>query len=149
MLNHRWGFLSLAFILAGAAFAQNAVLTPAPPDSTQDATRIQPGTRGESSGLDSRTVRPGSDPSTQQPKRILGVMPNYRAVSAGAIPPPPTPMEAFKIATQNSFDYSSFLFTGLTSLEAEVSGTHPKLGTGMAGFGQYYWRGFLDKTDGN
>jgi hypothetical protein len=25
--------------------------------------------------------------SKQQPKRILGVMPNYRAVSAGAIPP--------------------------------------------------------------
>ena len=35
-----------------------------------------------------------------QPKRILGIMPNYRAVSAGVIPPPPTPKEAFKIATK-------------------------------------------------
>jgi len=39
-----------------------------------------------------------------QPKRILGVAPNYRAVSPRVIPPPPTPKEAFKIATENSFD---------------------------------------------
>lgn len=87
--------------------------------------------------------------SKQQPKRILGLMPNYRAVSAGAIPPPPTPKQAFKIATENSFDYSSFIFVGVTSLLAEGSNSHPQLGKGPAGFGRYYWRGFLDKTDGN
>lgn len=87
--------------------------------------------------------------SHQQPKRILGIMPNYRAVSAGALPPPPTPKQAFKIATQNSFDYSSFIFVGITSMLAEGSNAHPKLGKGVAGYGRYYWRGFLDKTDGN
>ena len=76
-------------------------------------------------------------------------MPNYRAVSAGTIPPPPTPGQAFKIATQNSFDYSSFIFVGITSLMAEGSDAHPKLGEGMAGFGRYAWRGWVDKTDGN
>jgi hypothetical protein len=84
-----------------------------------------------------------------QPKRILGLMPNYRAVSAGTIPPPPTARQAFKIATQNSFDYSSFVFVGVTSLLAEGSDAHPQLGKGAAGFGRYYWRGYLDKTDGN
>ena len=84
-----------------------------------------------------------------QPKRILGVMPNYRAVSAGVIPPPPTAKEAFKIATKNSFDYSSFLFVGVTSLLAEANDAHPALGKGIAGYGRYYWRGWLDKTDGN
>jgi len=58
-------------------------------------------------------------PSQRQPKRILGIMPNYRAVSAGEKPPPPTPKEAFKIATYNSFDYSAFVFVGLTSAIAE------------------------------
>ena len=85
----------------------------------------------------------------QQPKRILGVMPNYRAVSAGATPPPPTPKQAFKIATQNSFDYSAFVFVGITSAMAFSSDTHPQLGHGMAGYGRYYWRGWVDKTDGN
>lgn len=94
----------------------------------------------------------GSTPvpaSKQQPKRILGMMPNYRAVSAGAIPPPPTPGQAFKIATQNSFDYSSFVFVGITSLMAKGTDAHPQLGKGLPGFGRYVWRGFADKTDGN
>ncbi len=87
--------------------------------------------------------------SKRQPKRILGIMPNFRAVSAGEVPPPPTPRQAFKIATQNSFDYSSFIFVGLTSLMAEGSNAHAQLGKGVPGYWGYYWRGFLDKTDGN
>ena len=95
-------------------------------------------------------VQPAIIPlSKQQPKRILGIMPNYRAVSAGEIPPPPTPKQAFMIATRNSFDYSSFIFVGITSALAEATDAHPALGEGMAGYGQYYWRGFVDKTNGN
>ena len=91
----------------------------------------------------------GSSRPLTQPKRILGIMPNYRAVSAGEIPPPPTAKEAFKIATQNSFDYSAFLFGGFTTLIAEGDDVHPQLGKGAAGFGRYYWRGLVDRTDGN
>lgn len=87
--------------------------------------------------------------SKRQPKRILGIMPNYRAVSAGAIPPPPTLKQAFKIATENSFDYSAFVFTGLTSAFADAEGAHKQLGDGISGYWGYYWRGFVDKTDGN
>lgn len=76
-------------------------------------------------------------------------MPNYRAVSAGVLPPPPTSAQAFKLASQNSFDYSSALFTGVTSLLAEGTEAHPTLGKGVPGFWGYYWRGFIDKTDGN
>ncbi|MGC2189135.1 MAG: hypothetical protein WA607_11980, partial [Candidatus Sulfotelmatobacter sp.] len=76
-------------------------------------------------------------------------MPNFRAVSAGAQPPPFTPKQAFKIATQNSFDYSSFIFVGITSALAEWTDAHPQLGQGLPGYGRYYWRGLLDKTDGN
>ena len=95
------------------------------------------------------TVNKEVPASKQQPKRILGIVPNYRAVSAGAIPPPPTPKQAFKLATQNSFDYSSFMFVGLTSLIAEGQDAHPSLGKGVPGFWGYSWRGFVDKTDGN
>jgi hypothetical protein len=76
-------------------------------------------------------------------------MPNFRAVSAGATPPPPTLRENFLVATRNSFDYSSFVFVGITSLMAEASDTHPQLGEGFDGFVHYYWRGWVDKTDGN
>lgn len=98
---------------------------------------------------------PAGVPTTQkaeplpQPKRILGVMPNYRAVSAGVLPPPPTPREAFAVATQDSFDYSDFVFVGVTSLLAEGTNTHPTFGKGIGGFWPYYWRGFVDRTDGD
>jgi hypothetical protein len=107
---------------------------------------------GPSSAADSPTppvTEPKENAPLQQPKRILGIMPNFRAVSAGTIPPPPTMKQSFKIATQNSFDYSSYIFVGVTSALAEWSDTHPQLGEGMAGFGRYYWRGFADKTVGN
>src|SRR5581483_10982908 len=116
-------------------------------EDTQDPSSSPP---GEVRAPDQAARAPGDVPiSKQQPKRILGIMPNYRAVSAGAIPPPPTPKEAFKIATQNSFDYSAFVFVGITSALAEWTDAHPQLGEGIRGYGRYYWRGFADKTDGN
>lgn len=85
----------------------------------------------------------------EQPKRILGLMPNFRAVSAGTTPPPPTLKQSFVIATQNSFDYSAFAFVGITSLLSEANDAHPQLGGGFYGFTHYYWRGFADKADGD
>jgi hypothetical protein len=106
--------------------------------------------QGQSNSSASETnKKPEAPRPAPQPKRILGLMPNYRAVSAGVTPPPPTPKEAFMIATRNSFDYSAFVFTGLTSLIAEGEDSHPELGKGVPGFWAYSWRGFLDKTDGN
>lgn len=86
--------------------------------------------------------------SKQQPKRILRVMPNYPAVSAGAIPPPPTPREAFTIATQESLDYS--VRVRRPDFDARRRpGCASGAGKGNPGFWGYYWRGFLDRTDGN
>jgi hypothetical protein len=143
-------------------FAQQNASSSAAPATAVSAQRASSGTQNQT-GTSAQVQSGAADPITpagkpaepaipaskQQPKRILGIMPNYRAVSAGAIPPPPTPKQAFKIATQNSFDYSSFAFVGVTSLLAEATNAHPTLGKGINGYGQYYWRGFLDKTDGN
>src|SRR5262249_53518734 len=54
-----------------------------------------------------------------QPTRILGFMPNFRSVSGGSKPPPPTWKNNFVVATHQATDYSSFIFLGLTSLTAE------------------------------
>jgi hypothetical protein len=84
----------------------------------------------------------------QQPQRILGFMPNFRSVSAGSKPHPPGWKYNFTVATRQAFDYSSFVFLGLTSISAEGLNEHPALGKGVPGFYAYTWRGFLDKTDG-
>jgi hypothetical protein len=83
-----------------------------------------------------------------QPARILGFMPNFRTVSGGSAAHPPGWKYNFTVATHQAFDYSSFVFLGLTSISAEGINSHPALGKGIGGFYAYTWRGFLDKTDG-
>jgi hypothetical protein len=83
----------------------------------------------------------------QQPKRILGLMPNFRTVSGGAKPPPPSWKYNFTVANHQALDYSTFIFLGLTSLTAEGMDSHAALGKGVGGFYAYTWRGFLDKSD--
>ncbi len=131
--------------VSSAAGVETAIETAADAEGqgTQPSGAQAPGEQSEPSKSSTQDTPP------PQPKRILGIMPNFRAVSAGAIPPPPTPKQAFVIATRNSFDYSSFIFVGITSSFAEWTGAHPQLGEGMAGYGRYYWRGLVDKTDGN
>lgn len=129
-----------------AVFAPDSA-QPASADDAQSPAEAKPDSQAPSQP--EAPAQPGVSASKQQPKRILGVMPNYRAISAGAIPPPPTAKEAFKIATENSFDYSAFVFVGITSALAEWSDAHPQLGDGFTGYGRYYWRGWVDKTDGN
>jgi len=127
--------------------------TSPPAQQPSPISQAPPPAKSDSSDLPNAPSQSGAQPeipvSKQQPKRILGIMPNFRAVSAGALPPPPTPKQAFIIATRNSFDYSSFIFVGITSLMAESTNAHPQLGKGVDGYGRYYWRGYLDKTDGN
>ena len=134
--------------VSGAADVEAAGKSPADAEDaegqgTQPSGAQAPGEQSETSKSSTQNTPP------PQPKRILGVMSNFRAVSAGAIPPPPTPKQAFVIATKNSFDYSSFIFVGITSAFAEWTNAHPQLGEGMAGYGRYSWRGFVDKADGN
>jgi hypothetical protein len=141
------------------ASASTEATLPDAPTPQQSSSPDQPGTSGinddvrqsdaKSEGKAAVPATEGARAGQQQPNRILGIMPNFRAVSAGAHPPPPTPKQSFIIATRNSFDYSSFIFVGVTSLLAEATDAHPQLGKGVNGFGRYYWRGFVDKTDGN
>jgi hypothetical protein len=139
------------WLCATACFSQSNAPQSSEPGTAQQQQRPAETPAGTPTLPNAPVPTPKSDipKPLQQPKRILGIMPNYRAVSAGAIPPPPRPKEAFKIATENSFDYSAFVFVGITSLLAEGTNTHPPLGKRVAGFGRYYWRGWLDKTSGN
>jgi hypothetical protein len=132
-------------LFAGRSFAQsNSVPAAAAP--AQQTPPSQPAPKLPSAPVPAAKIPPRPRP---QPKRILGIMPNYRAVSAGVRPLPPTPKVAFKVATEDSFDYSAFVFVGITSLLAEADASHPTFGKGVGGFGDYYWHGFLDKADGN
>ena len=88
-----------------------------------------------------------NNPSEQygkQPKRILGIIPNYRAVSANAHLPPQSFKDNFWLATQDTFDYSDFIFVGALAGVAMAGKSQPSFRQGGEGYGRYYWHVFLD-----
>ncbi len=85
----------------------------------------------------------------KQTKRILGIVPNFRSVSVNAKLKPMSVKEKFIGATEDSFDYSSFIFVGLLAGEAQAEDSYPAFHQGAAGYARYYWHTFADQTDEN
>jgi hypothetical protein len=97
----------------------------------------------------SAPAAPAQPEEGQQTKRILWIVPNFRAVSAGAKLPPQPMKEKFKTAALDSFDYSSFIFVGIQAGISQASDAYPAFRQGAAGYGRYYWHTFADQTDEN
>ncbi len=85
----------------------------------------------------------------KQTKRILYIVPNFRAVSADQMLPPQTVREKFKTATLDSVDYSSFIFVAVQSGIAEARDANPEFRQGAAGYARYYWHTYADYLDEN
>ncbi len=91
-----------------------------------------------------------SDPEgPKQTSRILGILPNFRAVSAGVTLPPQTAKDKFKTGLADSFDYSSFLFAGVQAGIAQATDSYPAFHQGAPGFARYFWHTFADQADEN
>jgi hypothetical protein len=91
------------------------------------------------------------DPLAQgrQTKRILFVVPNFRAVSADQHLPPQSVKEKFKTAALDSFDYSSFIFVAGQAAVAQANNSYPEFRQGAAGYGRYYWHTLADAINEN
>ncbi len=89
------------------------------------------------------------DDQPQQTKRILGIIPNFRAVSTDEKLPPQTLREKFVDATQDSFDYSSIFIPAALAAYSQGTRQYPEFGGGLAAYGRYFWRSAVDQTDEN
>jgi hypothetical protein len=108
--------------------------------SSQSAPTAQTSSSLPSSGQAS------SDPSTTQTKRILGIIPNFRAVSANQMLPPQTPKQKFMTATQDSFDYSALLLPAALAGYSQATNATPEFHQGAAGYGRYLWHSYVDQA---
>jgi hypothetical protein len=91
----------------------------------------------------------GAAGETKQTKRILYIVPNFRAVSANQKLPPQSVKEKFLTATMDSVDYSSFIFVGVQAGIQQATNATPEFRQGAAGYGRYYWHTFADTLDEN
>ncbi len=92
---------------------------------------------------------PDAPDQTGQTKRILGIIPNFRSVSANQHLPPQSVKEKLVTATQDSFDYSSVVVPALLAGFNQARNATPEFHQGAAGYGRYFWHSFVDQTDEN
>lgn len=85
----------------------------------------------------------------RQTKRILGIIPNFRSVSADVQLPPLSAKQKFGLFAQDSFDYTAFEYVAIVTAVAQAEGSYPEFHTGAPAYGRYYWHEFADNTDGN
>jgi hypothetical protein len=84
------------------------------------------------------------DQEGKQSKRILWIIPNYRAVSANTHLPALSCKGKFWLATEDTFDYSNFIFVGALAGMSMAQKSQPSFGQGSAGYGRYYWHTAAD-----
>ena len=146
---------SALLLMALQAFAQTNV--PDAPNGVLLAQQHQPGTSTQNPSLPSGTgtsAAPGSTGSSDserkiQTKRILGIIPNYRSVSADTQLPPQSFKDKFVLATQDSFDYSAFILAGMIAGVGQAQNSYPEFRQGAVGYSRYYWHSFADQAVGN
>ena len=85
----------------------------------------------------------------KQTKRILYIVPNFRAVSVDEKLPPQTVKDKFTTAALDSVDYSSFIFVAIQAGIAQARNATPEFHQGAAGYGRYYWHTYADYVDEN
>ena len=84
-----------------------------------------------------------------EPKRILGIVPNYRTTQGLTEYSPITPKEKFRIARQDSFDRGTFILGALLGGEAQLTKSTPSFGQGPSASTKYFATSFSDFVVGN
>jgi len=117
----------------------------------QNSQPLSTTTDGKPSVQDVETpkIKPtGSDQSDdqdgKQSKRILWIIPNYRTVNTNTHLPPLALKQKFWLATEDTFDYSDFIFVGGLAGISLSQKSQPTFGQGAEGYGKYYWHIFVD-----
>jgi hypothetical protein len=83
------------------------------------------------------------------PKRVLGIIPNYRTSPSLNNYKPLTPGEKFKMASQDSFDRGAFILGALFGGAAQLTKTTPSFGQGVAGYARYFSTSYAGLVIGN
>jgi hypothetical protein len=98
-------------------------------------------------------IQPGtlakSDPAETEPKRILGIVPNYRTSPSLTNYEPLSAKEKFVIASQDSFDRGTVILAAAFAGEAQLTNANRAFGQGAAGYGRYFGASYGDFVIGN
>ena len=118
------------------------------PDAPSYSTSLTTSTATQAPAQSPAPLAGEGDDGTQT-KRILGIFPNFRSVSANQHLPPQSVKEKFVTATQDSFDYSSIFTPALLAGYDQARNSTPEFRQGGIGYGRYLWHSVVDQTSEN
>jgi len=130
----------------GFILASNTHSVSADDTSSSNESAAAPAALPQSNTPSSPANQSASDQEARQTKRILGIIPNFRAVSANTHLPPQSPKEKFLTATEDSFDYSALFLPALLAGYSQATNATPEFHQGAAGFARYYWHSYVDQA---
>jgi hypothetical protein len=130
----------------GTILASNTYLASADDISSSNDPAAEPPSLQQSSPSSSPGGQSASDQPATQTKRILGVIPNFRAVNANTKLPPQSPKEKLLTATLDSFDYSSLVLPAIVAGYSQATNATPEFHQGAAGYARYYWHSYVDQA---
>lgn len=146
--NRFFTFILVAtFVLSGACLSQVVQTVP-----YNDELAVLPDSPTPQSSTSAGTIAAAHTDGTQeayQTKRILGVIPNFRSVSADQKLPPQSNRDKLLTGVEDSFDYSSFIFAGAQAGVSDATRATPQFGRGATAYGRYYWHTLADQADEN
>ncbi len=124
-----------------------ALLTQPLPDSPgtllADSSSLGPAAGQTSTTANDKQASPSRN---APPKRLFGIVPNFRTVSTDTKLPPQTIRAKFVDASEDSFDYSSLALATAVAAEGYVSNATPEFGRGGVAFSRYIWHSATDQT---
>ena len=148
--------LSTLILLTASVHAQrivNPVEDPAEnnaiPDAPSAVLAAQQNADASSSVQQGTSNSPAPPAKGTQTKRILGVFPNFRAVSADTKLPPQTVKEKFKATAAQTFDYSDLPLIFVLAGVGQAENNTPQFHQGAAGYARYLWHNAADQIDEN
>jgi hypothetical protein len=130
----------------GAILASNTHPASTDETSSSNDAAAEPPSLQQGNAPSSPSGQSTSDPQATQTKRILGILPNFRAVSANTKLPPQTPREKLLTATQDSFDYSSLFLPAVLAGYGQATNQTPEFHQGAAGYARYFWHSYVDQA---
>jgi hypothetical protein len=130
----------------GAILASNTHRASADDTSSSNDATAEPPSLQQSNPSSSPSGQSASDQQAKQTKRILGIIPNFRAVSANTKLPPQSPKEKLLTATQDSFDYTSLVLPAVVAGYSQATNATPEFHQGAAGYARYYWHSYVDQA---
>lgn len=138
----------LALAIPSALFAQSETNSSLPAVEFSSSAAQNPSLPSAPAPQQPSTPQSADQPN-EQTSRILGILPNFRAVSTDVHLPPQSVKQKFTTAAQDSFDYSSiFVPLVVAGISYERNST-PEFGSGGIGYARYLWHTALDQTQEN